>query len=147
MKHSSMFVLLALLLVALLAVPVMAQEDEATEAPVIVVPVEGDETDETPVDAGDVVLSVYTILGIVLSSVIAGGALGVAGVGLIARRILSDPSGVAAVEKLGDSVPAETAAAILDFAGAVIDVANLLKEALDRVPAAEKPLPPEVAQG
>lgn len=153
MKHLYLF--FVVLMVLLLAVPgvALAQEDATTETPVIVVPVEDGETEETPatlepgLSAGEFALTIWELGAIILSGFVSGGVVGIGGVGFIARRIMDDPKGVVAVEKLGDSVPAETAARILDFSRSVVDVMRLLEEALDRVPAAEKPLPPEVAQG
>lgn len=88
---------------------------------------------------GEVVLNVWTVLSIILSSALVGGAVGVAVVGATARNILNNEAGIKAVEGLAKSVPAEVAARIIEIANNARPVIDLVEEAFDGIPAEEKP--------
>lgn len=87
---------------------------------------------------GEIVMNVYTIVGIILSSVFAGGVFGVGIFAVIARNILNNEAGIKAVEGLAGSVPAEIAAKIIEVKRAAEPILELVEEAFDGIPAASK---------
>lgn len=136
--------IITLILLLLLALPVMAQDATAEpvatqEAAAIVTP------DTTTSNDSDVTLSVWQIITGVAGAFALGGVVGVAGAGVLASRLRNDPATMSAIEKLGNSVPEPTAKLIIDLAKSGQEIAELLKEALDRVPAASKTEPAKSA--
>lgn len=73
--------------------------------------------------------------------VLAVSGLLVAGVAIwrLPRELMKDESALTAIEKLGDSVPRETAESMLQALQGISDAIVLLREALDGVPHDEKP--------
>jgi hypothetical protein len=90
--------------------------------------------DETPEPDNEISLTIIEIVLMVIGSIITGGA----GVGTLAYVIMKDPSRVRLMEKLGDSIPPETAAKIVGVTDLVTPVFVLLREMFDRVPYADK---------
>lgn len=150
MKRNRNILFLLLVLVGLLLSPLAthAQTDtaptnepaattEATPAP--------DTTPDipVPVENGSLVLSTLEIVLGVVGIFSAGGIVGIAGAGVVAYRLRTNPSTIAAIEKLGNSVPDETAKQIIDmtsgFNKSVNELVLLVTEALDRQPAETKP--------
>lgn len=128
-RFTFVLALLALIFIGLAAVPAFAQDS----TPV-------------PLDTATVTLSVWQVIVGVVAAVASGGILGIAGVGVLANRLRHDAVAITAIEKLGDSVPPETAKQVMDLTGrfnqSVNELTLLVTEALDRIPAATKP--PEV---
>lgn len=142
MKRNRNVLFLLLVLVSLLLLPMatLAQDEtptpDASPTPDVVV--------ETPVsDSGGLVLTTLEIVLAVVGIFSAGGVVGVAGAGVVAYRLRTNPSTIAAIEKLGNSVPDETAKQIIDmtsgFNKSVNELVLLVTEALDRQPAETKP--------
>jgi hypothetical protein len=148
---------LTLLLCLLLTLPALAQTPEPTavatpettpsetaapiatqEAPAIVIDTgEGTVTipvDETPEPDNRVSLTIVEVILMVVGGMITGGA----GVGTLAYFIMKDPSRIRLMEKLGDSVPPETAAKIVGVIDVFTPILTLAKEMFDRVPYADK---------
>lgn len=96
-----------------------------------------------PVENGSLVLSTLEIVLGVVGIFSAGGVVGVAGAGVVAYRLRTNPSTIAAIEKLGNSVPENTAKQIIELSGgfnkSVNELTLLIVEALDRKPAETKP--------
>ena len=88
--------------------------------------------------ANEVILNVWAILTIVLTSFLGGGAVTIAIAGTIAKNILSNEASIKAVEGLTDSVPADIAKKILELAETSKPVIELIEEAFDGVPAETK---------
>ena len=140
MKRFALLVLSVLLFIWI--IPMFAQE--VTPEPDSTVVVNVPAPVQTP--DGTVVLSVWQIIVGIGSAIALGGIGGVAGVGVLASRLRHDAAAIAAIEKLGDSVPPSQSQVIVAiterFAVSLNEVTKLVTEALDRVPAATKP--PEV---
>lgn len=142
MKRNRNVLFLLLVLVGLLLSPMatLAQDEtptlDASPTPDVVV--------ETPVsDSGGLVLTTLEIVLAVVGIFSAGGVVGVAGAGVVAYRLRTNPSTIAAIEKLGNSVPENTAKQIIELSGgfnkSVNELTLLIVEALDRKPAETKP--------
>lgn len=86
----------------------------------------------------EIVINVWTLVSIIGTAIVTGGALGIGTLGIVARSILNNEAGVKAVEALGDSVPANTANLILEVVRNTEPVIDLVEEALDGVPADSK---------
>jgi hypothetical protein len=118
-----------------------APEIEATLAPAVdVITVDPDGTVTIPVDStpetsdNRVSLTIVEVILMVVGGMITGGA----GVGTLAYFIMKDPARVKLMEKLGDSVPPETAAKIVGVIDVFTPILTLAKEMFDRVPYADK---------
>lgn len=109
-----------------------------------IINVEGAETPSTPVETPATnVLSISNIISFLIGGVVfAGGVM--AYLGTQARAALNDPAKMVIAEKLGDSVPAETANKLIDGLTGVLE---FLKEATDRKPALLKPSPNSSVSG
>ena len=79
-------------------------------------------------------LTIAELLLIVVTAVAATGG----GILVILPRLKNDPAFMAAVEKLGESVPADTAALLVELAKAVQTTGAIVEEALDGIPAESK---------
>lgn len=127
--QSAILLVMLLFMLMLLGVPAFAQDQPVNnlDAPTVLLSV------------GQIIIGAIAIFG-------AGGVISVAGVGLLAMRLRQDKTTIAAIEKLGDSVPPETAKHIMDLSGqfnkSVNEITLLVTEALDRIPAVEKPPAP-----
>ena len=89
-----------------------------------------------------IALTVAELIAIIIAAVISGGGMvGIGVVGLV-RIVRNDPAAMTAVEKLGDSVPQEHATELLKVARGAREVAGLVEEALDGIPASEKIIAP-----
>lgn len=135
----SLIMLIAAFFLLFGLLPVMAQDIEPVptaepEAPVVVVP------DEQPITVpeGSVILPAWQLFAFIFSGILGGGALGVAGVGVLARNIMNNPATLKNAEAVGNSVPQQTAERLIDLADSAMSVAALAKEMLDRVPAETK---------
>lgn len=138
--------LLLVLLCVLCLVPAMAQDAtaDATNQVVDVISGEGEgttvivEASETPVETPATnVLSISNIIAFLVGGVVTfAGVMG--WLGTQARAALNDPAKMVLAEKLGDSIPADTARQLIE---GLNNVAAFLKEATDRQPALLKPSP------
>lgn len=147
-------------LLLILCIPVLAQ-DATAEATVAANPVtvidgegqgdtvtceagatcnvnEGTETPVTPVETPATnVLSISNIISFLIGGVVSfAGAM--AWLGNQARMAMQDPAKMVLAERLGDSIPKDTAEKLIDGLNTVVE---FLKEATDRQPALLKPSP------
>ena len=79
-------------------------------------------------------LTIAELLLIIVTAVAATGG----GILVILPRLKNDPAFVSAIEKLGESVPKETAVALVELAKAVQTSATIVEEAFDGIPAESK---------
>lgn len=140
MKRFSLFVtILMLCIIGLAVLPAFAQEATPEPDNTVVVNM----PDSAPIDSATVTLSVWQIIVGIGSAIALGGIGGVAGVGVLASRLRHDAAAMAAIEKLGDSVPPSQSQVIVAiterFTTSLNEVTRLVVEALDRIPAASKP--------
>lgn len=141
--------LIVIALLCLCILPAMAQDAtlEATvdAAPVTVIDGQGEgdtivnvEAPETPVETPSTnVLSVSNILSFLIGGIVSAAGV-IAFIGTQARNAMQDPAKMVLAERLGDSVPQETANKLID---GLSDVLAFLREATDRQPALLKPSP------
>jgi hypothetical protein len=78
---------------------------------------------------------VFTIVVFIIASFLAGGVT----IGVLATRLKQDANTIAAIERLGDSVPSEVATQLISALQTFKSLAELVEEALDKVPAKDKP--------
>lgn len=94
-------------------------------------------------DTGEYVLNIWQIVGGTIAAVTAGGLMGIGGAGVLAARLRRDEATMTAIEKLADSAPRYVTDQINEltrsFRDSVREVAALIIEATDRVPAKDKP--------
>lgn len=126
--------------------PIPQPTPEATT--VLIVPDEQpvevpDAPPSTDIPDGSVLLPAWQLFAFIFSALLGGGALGVAGVGVVAKSIMNNPAALKNAEAVGNSVPQNTANRLIELADSAMSVAALAKEMLDRVPAETKPLPTE----
>lgn len=139
--------MLALIFIGLVNAPALAQDGTDTVVDATAVPDDPslDATDNAPapLPQGTVLVTVTEIFLGLITAASAGGLVGVMGIGVLADRLRRNEVTIAAIEKLGDQVPPETANKVIDLANqvqsSVDSVAKLLSEALDKIPAASKP--------
>lgn len=138
MNKRTLFVLF--IITFLFALPVFAQ-DTTTEPPAATaepgqtggVSVNIDKTETQP---GNVTVSLLGILAIIVVSLAGGLTLP-----RIIDRIRSDPQAILAIEERANTLPEETTSAIGKVAGVLESAAKLIEEAVDRMPASDKPKP------
>jgi hypothetical protein len=85
-----------------------------------------------------ITLSVWQAVTGVVLAVLSGGALTIAGVGVLVERVRKDNETMTAIERLGDSVPRELAEKMLDFSGALRSISAMMQETFDGVPVTQK---------
>lgn len=143
--------LLLLILFLVMVVPVVAQDATAEAVPTVeagevtIIDGEGEgttvitvEAPETPVETPATnVLSVSNILSFLIGGIVSAAGV-IAFIGTQARNAMNDPAKMVLAERLGDSVPQETANKLIEGLNNVVD---FLKEATDRQPALLKPSP------
>jgi hypothetical protein len=141
MKH-----LLALVFLLLVCIPVLSQDVPAEPTNQVVDVIDGTgegatvivEASETPVETPATnVLSISNIIAFLIGGIVSfAGAM--AWLGSQARIAMQDPAKMVLAERLGDSVPKDTADKLIDGLNTVVE---FLKEATDRQPALLKPSP------
>lgn len=164
MSRNSIFTLFIVLLFILLALPTLAQESTAEPtpaatveaAPILIVTAEpgsGNDvnvtvnnppaTNETPppTTTDTPILSLGNLVSFLVGGVVAAGSV-LAFIGAQARTALHDPARMVLAEKLGDSIPKETADKIID---ALTNITAFFREATDRQSILTKPTPTEAA--
>jgi len=133
--------LLMMIIVLLLAGSVVAQdatsEPDSSDVPTVTLPA----NETLPSADPAITLKWWQVLAGLFAAVGVGGVGGVAGAGVIARRMRDNPATLAAIEGLANSVPADVAKLMLGVARSGKEVALLAEEAFDGVPAAAKPGP------
>lgn len=139
MKRLALIVLSVLLFIWI--IQVAAQESTPEPDQTVQVTVSSGEPSAN--EGSTVVLSALQVVMGLVSAFAIGGVVGIAGVGILAARLRHDAVTLAAIEKLGDSVPPETAAQIMNLTGqfnaSVNELTALVNEVLDGIPAAGKP--------
>lgn len=78
---------------------------------------------------------VFIVFAFIVTSFLAGGVT----IGVLATRLKQDANTIAAIERLGDSVPSEVATQLISALQTLKSLAELVEEALDKVPAKDKP--------
>lgn len=132
MKHlrRNILMLLAALFLALVCIaPVMAQDVTATADPQPVV--------TQPVPDGNITVSAFELLGIVVTAVLSGSLTTFAGV-VAFIRAFRDPEKMALIEGLYNSQPVERKTPIRKGVELLKESAEILDEATDGVPAVSK---------
>jgi len=77
---------------------------------------------------------VFVIATFIIGAFLAGGVT----IGVLATRLKQDANTIAAIERLGDSVPSEVATQLISALQTFKSLAELVEEALDKVPAKDK---------
>lgn len=132
------------LLLTLCSVPAFAQADEPTAAPVTIEATEAAPTEEistpveNPADTGEIVTSLYTLIGGAIAVFVAGGLTVGTALLTLATRFRDNPAEMAAIESLASSVPGPVALRMLELASTLSVVGEVLGEAFDGVPATDK---------
>lgn len=129
---------IVLILAFLIIVPVFGQDATAEPAASVTAePVPSNVSvniDKETTPPGSVTVSLLAILAIIITSLAGGLALP-----RIIDRIRTDPAAIEFIEGRADTLPEETTSAIGKVAGVLESAAKLIEEAVDRIPAAEKP--------
>lgn len=108
---------------------------EPTVAPVVTA---------APAPATERETSLWQFMIGMLLSFIAGGGFTLAGVGVVVRYVKNDKAIIALGEHLYHSMPVNRQTAVRTFSSALSDVATVVDEITDDIPAADKPSVPDV---
>jgi hypothetical protein len=99
---------------------------------VVIVPVTAQSAETEAITKSQIVVDLVAILNAVLPYALSGGFA----VALL--RLRQDPQGMAAIERLGDSVPRPVAELMIKSIDGLNEFFTIIREAIDGEPAAEK---------
>lgn len=136
-------IIAALSMIFVFAVSPIAAQDttpavDPTAAPVVV-EVESPAEEATDASGGKITLNVWQLVTFAVTFFLTGGSVGVVGFGTLAKRMRNDAATMAAIEAIAKSYPPETRQLIERLGTSAVAVGELLVEAADSVPMAEKP--------
>ena len=131
MNRQTLLILLFSAVLLMMALPVLAQD--ATPTLEVLATAEPE-----PVSEPAGIATYFQISSGFLAALGAVSVFGIGAVAVVAIQMRKDPATIAAIEKLGDSAPPQLADTLIQASNAMIAIAELLKEALDKVPAANK---------